>query len=185
LIILQCGLKNKWDHNLAQGFAWFELFYPEHFSHRVKINLPGIKSSEWVGLPNLYSRERWILNNHRTHRFSDQLCSEHHENLGRARIDKNKNDVALATNETDAITKSHDKRGWLKFKIRFIHWYYVLKSVLVVERNINTWGVTPWLVYHFSINWQACKMIFCELASLKWWCLDPSISFFSLVSVFT
>jgi hypothetical protein len=33
------------------------------------------------------------LNNHRTHRFSEQLCSEHHENLGRAQIDKNKNDV--------------------------------------------------------------------------------------------
>jgi hypothetical protein len=24
----------------------------------------------------------------------------------------------------------------------FIHRYYVLKSILVVERNINTWGVT-------------------------------------------
>jgi hypothetical protein len=39
----------------------------------------------------------------RTHRFSEQLCSEHHENLGRARI--NKNDVELATDGTDAILK--------------------------------------------------------------------------------
>jgi hypothetical protein len=43
------------------------------------------------------------------HRFSEQLCSEHHENLGRARIDKNKNDVALATNETDAIKIAIDE----------------------------------------------------------------------------
>jgi hypothetical protein len=33
-----------------------------------------------------------------------QLCSEHHENLGRAWIDKN--DVEHATDETDAILKS-------------------------------------------------------------------------------
>jgi hypothetical protein len=45
-----------------------------------------------------------FLNNHRTYRFSERLCSEHNENLGRARIDKN--DVELATNETDAILKS-------------------------------------------------------------------------------
>jgi hypothetical protein len=32
--------------------------------------------------------------------------SEHHKNFGRARIDKNKNDVALATDGTDAILKS-------------------------------------------------------------------------------
>jgi hypothetical protein len=28
------------------------------------------------------------------------------------------------------------------FSIRFIYWYYVLKSILVVERKINTRGVT-------------------------------------------
>jgi hypothetical protein len=39
------------------------------------------------------------------HRFSEQLCSEHHENLGRARI--NKNDVELTTDETDAILIGH------------------------------------------------------------------------------
>jgi hypothetical protein len=38
------------------------------------------------------------------HRFLEQLCSKHHENLGRAQIDKN--DVELATNEIDAILKS-------------------------------------------------------------------------------
>jgi hypothetical protein len=76
----------------------------ENLSRRVLINLFGIKSSQWVGLPNSYSRKRWILSNHRTHRFLEQRCSEHHENLGRARI--NKNDVELAINETDAILKS-------------------------------------------------------------------------------
>jgi hypothetical protein len=46
------------------------------------------------------------MNIHRTHRFLEQLCSEYHENFGRARIDKNKNDVALATDGTYAILKS-------------------------------------------------------------------------------
>jgi hypothetical protein len=46
------------------------------------------------------------MNNHWTHRFLEQLCSEHHENFGRAWIDRNKNDVALTTDETDAILKS-------------------------------------------------------------------------------
>jgi hypothetical protein len=36
--------KDKLGHNLAQDFARFELFYPEHFSRRVQINLPGIKN---------------------------------------------------------------------------------------------------------------------------------------------
>jgi hypothetical protein len=36
-------LNDKLDHNLAQDFARFELFCPKHFSHRVQINLPGIK----------------------------------------------------------------------------------------------------------------------------------------------
>jgi hypothetical protein len=40
------------------------------------------------------------------HRLSEQRCFEHHENLGRARIDKNKNDVELATDKIDAILKS-------------------------------------------------------------------------------
>jgi uncharacterized protein YcbX len=40
----------------------------------------------------LYPCERCILNTHQTHRFSQQTCSEQHENLGRARIDENKND---------------------------------------------------------------------------------------------
>jgi hypothetical protein len=51
-------LKDKLSHNLVQDFARFELFYPEYFSRRVQINLPGIKSSEWVGIPNLNSHER-------------------------------------------------------------------------------------------------------------------------------
>jgi hypothetical protein len=38
--------------------------------------------------------------------------------------------------------KNRDRRRGLKFSICFIHWYYVLKSILVVERNINTRGVT-------------------------------------------
>jgi hypothetical protein len=33
----------------------------------------------------------------------------------------------------------------LKFSMCFIHWYYVLKSILVAERNINTRGVTVYL----------------------------------------
>lgn len=36
LIILQCGLKNKLDHNLSHDFARFELFYPEYLSRRVQ-----------------------------------------------------------------------------------------------------------------------------------------------------
>jgi hypothetical protein len=66
----------------------------------------GHGSQWWIKLPSSYLCERCILNNHRTHRFSEQRCSEYHENLGRARIDKNKNDVELATDETDAILKS-------------------------------------------------------------------------------
>jgi hypothetical protein len=52
--------------------------------------------------------------------------------------------------------KNRDRRRCLKFNIRFIHCYYVLKSALVVERNINTWGVTaaahapdPYREFHF------------------------------------
>jgi hypothetical protein len=97
---------DKLDPNLAQDFARFELFYLEHFSCRVQINLSGIKITQWVELPNSYLHERCILNKHWTHRSSKQLCSQHHENFGRARIDKNKNDVALAIDETDAILKS-------------------------------------------------------------------------------
>jgi hypothetical protein len=37
------------------------------------------------------------------HRFSERRCSEHHENFERARINKNKNNAALTTDETDAI----------------------------------------------------------------------------------
>jgi hypothetical protein len=37
-------LKDKLDHILTHDFGRFELFYPEHFSHRVQTNLPGIKS---------------------------------------------------------------------------------------------------------------------------------------------
>jgi hypothetical protein len=37
-------LKDKLDHILAQDFTRFELFYPEHFSRRVQINLPRIKT---------------------------------------------------------------------------------------------------------------------------------------------
>jgi hypothetical protein len=51
-------LKDKLGHNLMQDFARFELFHPEHFSRRVQINLPGIKITQWVELPNSYSRER-------------------------------------------------------------------------------------------------------------------------------
>jgi hypothetical protein len=81
-----------------------ELFGTENFSRRVLFNLFGMKSEDWTKFPNSYSRKRWILNNHRTHRFSEQLGSEQHENFGRARIDKN--DVALGTDEIDAILKS-------------------------------------------------------------------------------
>jgi hypothetical protein len=63
-----------------------------------------MKSRDWTEFPNSYLRERLILNIHWTHRFSEQRCSEHHENLGRARIDKN--DVELATDGTNVILKS-------------------------------------------------------------------------------
>jgi hypothetical protein len=63
-----------------------------------------MKSENWAEFPNSYARERCIFNNHRTHRFSEQLCSEHHGNLGRAPIEKN--DVELATDVTNAILKS-------------------------------------------------------------------------------
>jgi hypothetical protein len=100
-------LKDKLDHNLAQDFARFKLFYPEHFSRRVQIKcLPGIKTIR-VGRASEFRIRAGdeFLNNHRMHRFSEQLCSEHHENLGRAQINRGKNDVALATNGTDAILK--------------------------------------------------------------------------------
>ena len=87
---------DEWGHNYLH---W-------KLSRRVLLNLFGIKSSEWVGLPNSYSRERWILNNHRTHRFSEWRCSDHHENFWKSPNNRSKNDVALATNGTDAILKS-------------------------------------------------------------------------------
>jgi hypothetical protein len=51
-------LKDNLDPNLAQDFTRFELFYLEHFSRRVQIDLPGIKITQWVELPNSCSRER-------------------------------------------------------------------------------------------------------------------------------
>jgi hypothetical protein len=65
------------------------------------MNLFGVNSAGGTKFSNLSLRERWILNNHQTRRFSEQLCSEHHENLGKARIDKYKNDIELATDEKD------------------------------------------------------------------------------------
>jgi hypothetical protein len=41
------------------------------------------------------------LSIHQTRQFSEQTCSEHYENLGKTRIDKDKSDVELATDETD------------------------------------------------------------------------------------
>jgi hypothetical protein len=62
-------------------------FTPSILVVEFKINLFGIKSSDWVELPNSYPYERWILNNHRTHRFSEWRYSEHHEKkFGRAQI---------------------------------------------------------------------------------------------------
>jgi hypothetical protein len=43
--------------------------------------------------------------------------------------------------ETNTI-QNRDKRGWLKFSDLYIHSYHVLKSALMVEQTINTWGVT-------------------------------------------
>jgi hypothetical protein len=40
---LNSVLKDKLGHNVAQDFARFGLFYLEHFSRRVQINLPRIK----------------------------------------------------------------------------------------------------------------------------------------------
>ena len=65
------------------------------------MNLFGVNSEGRTKFSNLSLRNRWILNNHQTRWFSEQLCSEHHENLGKARIDKDKNDIELATNETN------------------------------------------------------------------------------------
>jgi hypothetical protein len=45
--------------------------------------------------------------------------------------------------ETNTI-QNRDKRGWLKFSDLYIHSYHVLKSALMVEQTINTWGVTLW-----------------------------------------
>jgi hypothetical protein len=43
------------------------------------------------------------LSNHQTRQFSEQTCSEHYGNLGKTRIDKDKDksDVELAIDETD------------------------------------------------------------------------------------
>jgi hypothetical protein len=86
--------------------ARFELFYTEYFSRRVQINLPGIKIIRVSRASEFVFARTMNFNNHRTHRLSEQLRSEHHENFGRARTDKNKNDVALAIDETDTILKS-------------------------------------------------------------------------------
>jgi hypothetical protein len=98
-------LKDKLDPNLVLDFSQTmhdsDYFAPDILVVEFYLIYSGYKSSKWVELPNSYLRERCILNNHWTHRFSEQLCSEHHKNLGRARIDKNKNDVELATDEND------------------------------------------------------------------------------------
>jgi hypothetical protein len=43
----------------------------ENLSRRVLFNWPGIKSSEWVELPNFVFARAMSLNNHRAHRFSE------------------------------------------------------------------------------------------------------------------
>jgi hypothetical protein len=78
-----------------------ELFFTENFSLQVLFNLFGLNSEGWTKFSNSFLCERWILNNHQTRRFSEQLCSEHHENLEKARIDKDKKDVELAPDDTD------------------------------------------------------------------------------------
>ena len=82
------------------------IIYSENFICRV-LNLFVWDKIIRVGQASNFVFARAIIfNTHRTHRFSEQLCSEYHENLGRARIDENKNDVALVTDGTDAILKS-------------------------------------------------------------------------------
>jgi hypothetical protein len=49
---------------------------------------------------------RFFFSDFETGNRNGQQYSEHHENFGRVRIDKNKNDVELAIDETDAILKS-------------------------------------------------------------------------------
>jgi hypothetical protein len=60
-----------------------------------------MNSEGWTKFSNLSLRDRWILNNHQARQFSEQLCSEHHENLEKARIDKDKNNGELTIDETD------------------------------------------------------------------------------------
>jgi hypothetical protein len=61
-------LKDKFGHNLTQDLAWFKLFYPEHFSRWVQINLLRIKSSELVKLLNSYSLYTFIRTHDSTYR---------------------------------------------------------------------------------------------------------------------
>ena len=101
-------MKDKLDPNLVHDFSQTmrdsDYFAPDILVVKLFLIYLGYKSSKRVELPNSYSRERCILNNHRTHRFLERLCSEQHEKFRRARIDKN--DVELATDETNAILKS-------------------------------------------------------------------------------
>jgi hypothetical protein len=81
-------MKDKLDPNLVHDFSQTmrdsDYFAPDILVVKLFLIYLGYKSSKGVELPNSYLRERCILNNHRTHRFSEQLCSEHHKNLGRA-----------------------------------------------------------------------------------------------------
>jgi hypothetical protein len=65
------------------------------------LNLFGMNSEGWNKFSNSSLRDRLILNNHLTRRISEQLSSEHHENLGKDWIDKDKNNVELAVDEAN------------------------------------------------------------------------------------
>jgi hypothetical protein len=101
-------LKNEWDHNFRHDFSRTTCDSYSFTSNILVVKFKFIFAQDKlvrVGrAPEFVFARAMNLNNHRTHRFSEQLCSEYHENLGRARIDKN--DVELATDETCTILKS-------------------------------------------------------------------------------
>jgi hypothetical protein len=49
--------------------------------------------------------------------------------------------------------QNRDRRRWLKLSGLYIHRYHVLKSALVVEQTINTWGVTCWRLAVWLAAW--------------------------------
>jgi hypothetical protein len=96
--------------NSQTRFSWLtsgdRIICAENLSRRVQFNLLGIKIVQVVRASEFgftramnfkYSPDAPIFGTRR---------SEHYENLGRAWINNNKNDVALATDGTNAILKS-------------------------------------------------------------------------------